>query len=175
VIIQCLFTLAWLPAQYVHWLYARAIGRDEQLALELLDEGLRNIRIVCNDEKDPVDDLLECTVPIGRPECSPLGTSVAEELGVLLLAPDVRIVAQTIVEPEELHSQVGKGDVDPKEGVLKRFGFGGVDTGRSSVDQVISSVDLWEYEFLEDFAEVRKVFDSEIIEDFEGLWQSRSA
>jgi hypothetical protein len=174
VIIQCLCTRARKTVQKVHFLYARAIWCYEQLIIELLDESCRHLFIVCGDDEDPVDDLLECTVPVGRPECSPLGTSITEELGILLLPPDIRIVAQAIVEPEELHSQVGKADVDPKEGVIICFGFAGVNTGWRTVYQVVSSVDLREDEFLENLAEVRKVFDSEIIKVFEGLWQSWS-
>jgi hypothetical protein len=121
-----------------------------------------------------VDYLLEYTIPVGRPERSPLGTSVAKELGVLLLPPDIRLVAQTIVKPEELSFRGGKADVDPKERILKRFGLAGVNTGRRSVDQLVGSVDLWEDEFFEDFAEIRKVLDSEIIEVFEGLRQGWS-
>ena len=142
VVIQRLWRIAGETMQYVHLLYARAIGCYEQLTLELLDEGCRHLLVIRDDEEDPVDDLLECTVPVGRPECSPLGTSVAEELGILLLPPNVRLVAQIIVESEELHSQVGKTDVDPKEGVIKRFGFCGVNWGRGSVDQLVSSVNL---------------------------------
>ena len=103
VIVQCLCTSAGEAMQHVHFVYARAIGRDEQLGLELLDEGCRHLLVVRDDEKDPVDYLLECTVPVGGPERSSLRTSVTEELGVLLLPPDVRLVSQTIVEPEELH------------------------------------------------------------------------
>jgi hypothetical protein len=160
--------------QHVHFVYARAIGRYEQLCLELLDEGRHHLLVVHNDKKNPVDYLLECTIPVGCPKCSLLGTSVAKELGVLLLPPDVCLISQTIIEPEELHCEVGKADIDPKEGILKRFGLLGVNTGRRSVDQLVGSSDLQEDEFLEDFAEVRKVLDSEIIEVFEGLWQSQS-
>ena len=103
--------------------YARAIGRDEQLALELLDEGRRNLLVVRDDEKDPVDYLLERTVPVGRLERSPLGTSAAEELRVLLLPPGVCLIAQAIVEPEKLHCEVGKPTLTSREGYSNILGL----------------------------------------------------
>ena len=170
VIVHCLCTRAGVTMQHVHFSYARAIGRYEQLGLELPDEGGRCVLVVRGDEKDTVDDLLECTIPVGCPERSSLGARVAEGLRVLLLPIDVRVVAQTIVEPKELHCEVGKADIDAKEGIIKRFGIVRVYTGRRSVDEIVGSVDLWEDELPEDIAEVRKVLDSEIIEVFKGLW-----
>jgi hypothetical protein len=60
--------------QQIHVVYAQATWRHVQLGLKLLDEGRRHLLGVRDDEKDLMDYLLECIVPVGpkrsRPYCA---------------------------------------------------------------------------------------------------------
>ena len=108
--------------------------------------------LVRDDEKDPMDDLLECAVPVGRAERSLLGTSVTEEVS------GVRVVAQFMVELEE-HYEAKKPTSTPRKGYSNVSGLPGVTRGGGQLTNSSAGLgpvidDIWKDGFLEDFAEV---------------------